>query len=274
MGYSIKIDCNASGENSLSEQIVISKTTANKELELIDYQNILQSLTTTLTSFIEKGEIYEFNYIIKVIYQEEMVMELIDGEMALFEKIVKHKELLEFINKYVNTAANGKYGTRIWEDSETPLGNGAMIALVETDKKYIKNYIDFLRTCDLDHEVSQWGDISDIGYNSETSELAIARLMSCAGQHGKEQFEDFLENGLETYITENKKTFLTALIAETKYSLYYCNYYHNCLEAPKDEFINEVIESIEELVSILDESDVDFYTKELVEIWEAHRVLK
>ncbi|SNR16693.1 hypothetical protein [Tenacibaculum jejuense] len=275
MSYIIKINCKAEGENSFSEEIVIPKTNLNKELELHDCKNILKSLTSTLTSLKEKDEIYEFNYTIKIICNEE---KLIDGEMEFFKIVVQYEQLLDFIIDYVNTASNGKYGIRIWEDCETPLGNGAMISLVETDKKYIQSYIDFLRTCDLDHEVCQWGDIDSViskyGFNEETVKLAIARLMSCAGQSGKEQFTDFLDKGLETYLADNKELFLTALVAETNYSLYNCNYYHNCLEASKDEFINEVIDSIKELVAKLDKSDIDFFKKELIGIWKNYRVLQ
>lgn len=278
MSYIIKINCKAEGENSFSEEIVIPKTNLNKELELNDCKNILKSLTSTLVSLKEKDEIYEFNYTIKVMYKEEMVMELIDGEMAFFKSVVQYEQLLDFIIDYVNTAENGKYGIRIWEDCETPLGNGAMMSLVENDKKYIKNYIDFLRTCDLDHEVCQWGDIDSVitkyGFTKETTKLVLVRLMSCAGQSGKEQFTDFLDKGLETYLADNKELFLTALVAETNYSLYNCNYYHNCLEAPKDEFINEVIDSIKELVAKLDKSDIDFFKKELIGIWKKYRVLQ
>ena len=61
---------------------------------------------------------------------------------------------------------------------------------------------------------------------------------------------------------------------ETDYSLHNTYYYYNFLEGPKDEFIAEMLESIKKLITILEESDVVFYKKELIRIWKNYRVLQ
>lgn len=275
MSYFIKVSCLGEGDSSHSEEITIVKANQNKDLVVEDLKTILSSINATLSSFKEKDELYEFNYVLKIVYNHEMVMQVIEGEYALFQEVVKHEELFDETISYINTAAKGRYNNRIWEDCETPLGNGAMISLVETDKKYIQSYINFLRTCDLDHEVCQWGDIDTIvkkyGFNEETVKLGIARLMSCAGQHGDEQFEIFLEEGLADYISENKSTFMTLFVEETTYSLYHNNYYYNYLEAPKTEFVEDVLESITIVTDILEDEDIEFYKQELTRLWLKHR---
>ncbi len=275
MSNFIKVSCLGEGDSSHSEEITIVKANQNKDLVVEDLKTILSSINSTLSSFKENDELYEFNYILKIVYNDEMVMQVIEGEYALFQEVVKHEELFDETISYINTAAKGRYNNRIWEDSETPLGNGAILNFVEKNIRYIDTYIDFLRTCDLDHEVSQWGDIDTIvkkyGFNEETVKLGIARLMSCAGQHGDEQFEIFLEEGLTDYISENKSTFLTLFVEETTYSLYHNNYYYNYLEAPKTEFVEDVLESIIIVTDILEDEDIEFYKQELTRLWLKHR---
>jgi hypothetical protein len=140
-------------------------------------------------------------------------------EEAFFNIAATNDSLINVILEYINVTDHGDEGTRISmpeNDSyeSHPAGTFAALALVAQDKKHIGNYIDFLKTNDLDHEMMQMWHIKDIvekySWCEETARLVIARGVSCCGQSGKEQFDTFVENGLNEYIAdaEIRKQFL------------------------------------------------------------------
>ncbi|MCF6308801.1 MAG: hypothetical protein L3J09_12740, partial [Flavobacteriaceae bacterium] len=132
-------------------------------------------------------------------------------------------------------------------------------------------YINFLRSCDLDHEVEQSGDIEKViekyGWGEETCRLAIARLVSCGGQFGEEQFKEFLENGLNDYLImpENRTMFLNNVIREfneAEQIIRYASYY------PKDQYLSDVEMWVEFFEVVLTEKEMETLNNEVSLIWD------
>lgn len=151
----------------------------------------------------------------EVTYIDETGVLKVIEEDAFFKKVALYKSLSSLILEYCKVTDDGEEGSRIYitdeYDEAPPAGTYAMLALVHQNKKWIFNYIEFLRTNDLDHEVEQMWHIKAIiekyGWCDETSRLAIARNSSCCGQGGREQFNYLLENGLLDYLKEGKNRF-------------------------------------------------------------------
>ncbi|WP_222846701.1 hypothetical protein [Chitinolyticbacter meiyuanensis] len=142
------------------------------------------------------------------------------SEHAFFNEAARNNALVPQLLAYVAACADGARGERIWADCETPAGTHAMNALLMLDRKWIPAYIDFLTSCDLDHEVDQAGDldlaIETYGWHTDTCALAAARLVSCHGQFGEEQFQGWLESHLGEYLAtgEGSADFAKAILAE------------------------------------------------------------
>ncbi|MDH5833417.1 hypothetical protein [Luteimonas kalidii] len=142
------------------------------------------------------------------------------SEAGFCEQAARFESLHPALHAYAVATGNGAHGSRMWADAETPAGTAAMRALVERDRAWIPAYVEFLRSCDMDHEVDQWGDMDAVveryGWQPDTCALAAARLASCHGQHGEEQFSSWLDAGLREYIDtrEGRAAFLAAAEAE------------------------------------------------------------
>lgn len=111
------------------------------------------------------------------------------------------ESILSYVRKIIEHNRNGSI---LWSSEEEHAGTHAAMALALFDKRYISDYIDFLRTNDLDHEVYQSDDIRELierwGWCEETLSLAAAR--SFRGQFGPDQLGEILSEGLEEYLTE------------------------------------------------------------------------
>lgn len=105
-------------------------------------------------------------------------------------------ELYHRLTALVRATEVGAHGHRPWADDEHPTGSAAIFTLVTAHNRYIPEYIRYLRTCDLDHEVDQYQQIDDIielyGWNNDTLALVAARLGQCVGQAGAEQVAELL----------------------------------------------------------------------------------
>lgn len=145
-------------------------------------------------------------------------------EKFFFKEAARHHSISNLLLEYCKSTDNGEEGSRIWimdeYDQGPPAGTYAILALVNRSQIWVPNYIEFLRTNDLDHEVEQMWDIRAIlekyGWCEETTRLAIARKVSCCGQAGTEQFKELLNNGLLEYlkVEENRSTFLKDIVQE------------------------------------------------------------
>lgn len=260
----------------LKGQFIFDKKSNTAVISENDIAIILSELTALIISLKKKHKIYQFNYSIGLIDENNNIDTqkiLFTDEKTLFNEVSKYSALTSATITYLQATDHGEYDSRIWEDCENPLGTRAILSLVTKDKKWMPEYIYFLRTCDLDHEVNQGGDIEELiekyRWNEETCTLAIARLITCCGQHGSEQFEDFLEDGFSDYIQENKPLFLEKLIEEFKYALDSDSCYSPSLNASKEDYLNEFFEYIEALNSIFDKNDFDKINTYLSKYWDA-----
>lgn len=179
----------------------------------------LQSTLEQLRRTSVHGALYLFAFQLQSLDEDgNVVSELSETEFC--EHAAGFSALHPALHAYAVATAEGAYDSRMWADSETPAGTAAILALVMRDRRWISTYVDFLRTCDLDHEVDQWGDLDEIiaeyGWQEDTCALAAARLASCHGQHGEEQFSGWLETGLRDYLdtAEGRAAFLAAVRAE------------------------------------------------------------
>lgn len=208
----------------------LEKDLTDSQLTEKDVRVILESLITSIEQIKalypdEQTEVLYHNHNRLESLKFEIVVEDKSGlsqtfeEKNFFEAAAKCSSLSHLILKYCDITDDGEEGLRISIMDEygegLPAGTHAILALVNEDKSWIPSYIEFLRTNDLDHEVEQMWDIKSIiekyNWGKETCRLAIARNISCCGQGGNEQFNDFLNNGLSDYLNsnENRKEFLS-----------------------------------------------------------------
>ena len=99
-------------------------------------------------------------------------------------------ELLEKITEF------NEDNQEIWEHDEEQAGNSLARELCKYDKKYLPLYFDFIKTNDLDHEVYQSIDITEVGdtlgYPSEMMPLLLYR-----SEHGQEaDIYSYLADGI------------------------------------------------------------------------------
>jgi len=88
---------------------------------------------------------------------------------------------------------------RPWADEETPTGAAGAAYLAMADLRWLPGYLEYLASCDLDHEVHQAAEMDGIiashGWGPDTLGLAAARAWRLGGQHGEEQFDSWVEEG-------------------------------------------------------------------------------
>lgn len=158
-------------------------------------------------------------------YQENNFVEY---EINLHEDMPSYSELVFFlsaiedgnnINKirtFIQDIMQRNLVKKTWLDDEMPMGLNASFALAYNDKKYISEFIDFLRTCDMNHEVYQviFIELLENKWQNchEILELLAARTNSIAGQWGIEEHEKLdLSAG-------QKKHYLMCLLKDTLFS--------------------------------------------------------
>ena len=158
-------------------------------------------------------------------YQENNFVEY---EINLHDNLPSYSELVFFlsaaedsnnINKILTFIQEIKQKNQIkktWLDEEMPMGLNASFALAYNDKKYISEFIDFLRTCDMNHEVYQFIFIELLENKwqvcNEIIELLAARTNSISGQWG------VLEHKRLDLTTEQKKHYLVCLLKDVLFS--------------------------------------------------------
>ena len=94
--------------------------------------------------------------------------------------------LADFVDAVTKANADGA----LWSDSENHLAGDIAARLAERSTDHILRFVRFLESNDLDHEVSQAWHIERViqahGWRPETMALWVARMGTCAGQHGHE----------------------------------------------------------------------------------------
>lgn len=196
-------------------------------------------------------------------------------ENNFFDEAAKYSNLSALILKYCDITDDGEEGSRIWimdeYDEGPPAGTYAILALVSQNKKWIPNYIDFLRTNDLDHEFEQMWNIKSIidkyGWINETCRLAIARNISCCGQGGTEQFNDFLTNGLLDYLNsdKNRKELLDFILQEFAE---WDEVDFRLKDGSEKYYKNYIVNRVSKFDKILDEEEINEIKTVLLKKWE------
>ena len=126
------------------------------------------------------------------------------GEHEIYRQACAFAELHGLVHALVLASAGGPR-RRPWADEETPTGAAGASCLAAADTRWIPAYLDYLASCDLDHEVHQCAEMDLIvrthGWGPATAALAAARLWRFGGQHGDEQVRYWLEeDGLQDYL--------------------------------------------------------------------------
>lgn len=266
--HTIKISITINGTDAPSKETILNKSSNTAFLEAPDTQSILSTLINTVTAVKKEQKVYEFNYTITHLDADQNIINTIEC-YDFFDEVIKHDGLAPQIIAYTKATDHGEYDSRIWLDDETPAGTCAILALVTNDIKWIPEYITFLRTCDLDHEVDQSGDISTIveqyGWCEATLSLAISRLFSCHGQHGTEDIEQMLGNGLSDFVQENNPLFAQKL----KEELHYTSKSLSATNQSKKSYIDEIFkEDIVLFLDYLQDKTITNITNDLTYIWE------
>ncbi|WP_298956318.1 hypothetical protein [uncultured Nonlabens sp.] len=215
------------------------------------------------------------SFTFEIVFEDKSGSSHTINEYNFFNKAAKHTDLSTLILKYCDITDDGAEGTRIWimdeYDQGPPAGTYAILALVNQSKKWIPPYIEFLRTNDLDHEVEQMWDIKSIidkyGWIKETCRLAIARNISCCGQGGTEQFNDFLNNGLSGYlnIDKNRKGFLDFILQEFEE---WDAVDFRLKEGSEKYYKSYIVNTVSNFDKILDEEEINKIKTVLLKKWE------
>lgn len=135
------------------------------------------------------------------------------SELAFYLTVVGDKNNFEKAEKFTQTVIEKNSSKSIWMNEEIQMGLSAAFALAFEDKRYVLNFVNVLRTFDLNNEVyepffielllEKW-EICD-----ETLFLLAARSGSISGQWGIEEYDIPTLNNLQ------KNKFITYLLEDT-----------------------------------------------------------
>lgn len=258
----IKITATKKDDLAMEEanKVVIEVTDLNQEKSYLEALDKMIVLTQDIDA-IKSGNLLIFRIKDKENYEEDAVF--FDKAIKVEGAAVKIAQVISNLNRYKGK----KY---LYIDDETPAGTYAILALVHKSKNGIADYIDFLRSCDLDHEVNEIENIKEViekyGWCEETCRLAITRMVSCAGQHGSEQFEEFLENGLNTYLEtqENRILFLKNVLREFNEAEQIIRY----VGYPKEQYLGNTEMWVEFFEVVLTEKEMETLNNEVSLIWD------
>ncbi len=127
-------------------------------------------------------------------YRGQLALRIQMGDTFVNDRVFDHDSLPEFaespLASFVDAVAKANGSGELWSDSENHLGGDIATRLAERSLHRVLSFVRFLESNDLDHEVSQGWHISRViqahGWTPETMALWVARLGTCAGQHGHE----------------------------------------------------------------------------------------
>jgi hypothetical protein len=135
------------------------------------------------------------------------------SELAFYLTAVENENALEHIEKITQIAIRKNKPRPIWMNEEIQMGLSAAFALAFKDKKYIANFVNVLRTFDLDHGVYEDFFIELLLKKWETCDemlfLIAAKSGSIMGQWGIENFE------IPKLDHEQKSKFMKYLLEDT-----------------------------------------------------------
>ncbi|KAB1158312.1 hypothetical protein F7018_08995 [Tenacibaculum aiptasiae] len=273
-------------EKEVLHEKILTKDLSDNHLNETDLKQILETIITSIKE-------------IKLLYPDEQTnitphncnrldsikfeIKFIDNtntsitleEPSFFELAAKHESLTSLIIEYCKTTDNGEDGNRLIirneYDQGPPAGTHAILSLVHQNKKWIPYYIQFLRTNDLEHEIEQIWDIEAIlkkyGWCVETHKLAIARNISCCGQAGKEQFDRFIENGLEKSLNNKRSRdiFLESILNEFQE---WKSFHFRLKDGSFEYYKKYIISYVQHFEKLLTKSEITSIESFLLQKWD------
>ncbi len=135
------------------------------------------------------------------------------SELAFFLQSAKNTANTNKILKYVQFIMAKNKVEKVWLDDEMPMGLNASFSLAYTNKEYISDFINFLRTVDMNHEVYQVYFIKILlnrwGICDPILKLLAARAGSISGQFGLEGCD------IPSLSDDQKKAFFEYLLKDS-----------------------------------------------------------
>lgn len=140
------------------------------------------------------------------------------------ERVFDHDSLPataeEPLAAFVDAVTQANADRPLWGDSENHLAGDIAVRLAERSIDEVLRFVRFLESNDLDHEVSQAWHIARIiqahGWRPQTLALWVARLGTCAGQHGHEtEWDQYSEQSIQDFVASNPdhRTLLVQLMS-------------------------------------------------------------
>lgn len=137
------------------------------------------------------------------------------SELTFFMKAAENENNTGQLLKYIQLVIEKNKNKSIWMNEEIQMGLSAGFALAYNDKSYITNFIDLLRTFDMDHAVYEDFFIELLLNKweicNETLLLLAAKSGSINGQWGIENYE------IPPFNEEQKKMFVKYLFEDSLY---------------------------------------------------------
>ncbi len=136
----------------------------------------------------------------------------ITSELTFYLRVVENKDNFDKLEKYIQVVIEKNSPKSVWMNDEIQMGLNAAFALAFRDKKYIYDFVNVLRTFDLNNEVyepffidlllDKWMICDEVLF------LLAARSGSISGQWGLEELE------IPTLNSDHKNKFLTYLLED------------------------------------------------------------
>ena len=172
------------------------------EIDIAKPLSISQTLDYLLDSFDHICDLAESNGGIQYGTNENGIFKALESEihpkipsyseLSFFIKATENKDNLDQIQTYLQKVIKKNESKVLWFDDEMLMGLNAAFALAFNDSTYISDFVDLLRSCDMNHEVYQTYFIeillSKWGICKETVSLLAARSGSISGQYGIEAY--------------------------------------------------------------------------------------
>jgi len=144
-------------------------------------------------------------------YRGQLSLRIQMGDTFVDDRVFD-RDLPEFaeapLAAFVDAVAKANGSGELWSDSENHLAGDIATRLAERSIDRVLPFVRFLESNDLDHEVSQGWHIERViqahGWTPETMALWVARLGTCAGQHGHEtEWEECCEQSIADFVGSN-----------------------------------------------------------------------
>ena len=198
-------------ENNIIIVDIEDSVDVSKKLDIVIAKLIDFCKNTEENTGIKLGKYQENNF---VEYQINLHKDMPSySELVFFLSAAEDSNNTNKIITFVKDIMQRNLEEKTWIDDEMTMGLNASFALAYVDKKYISNFIDFLRTCDMNHEVYQHIFIELLENKwqicNEILELLAARTNSISGQWGVEEHKRL------NLSTEQKKHYLMCLLKDT-----------------------------------------------------------